>query len=192
MAKIHDLIQMVSEGEINRKLGQNHDKARMLYRQETNTIRDTEEFEVMIGDYYNHHQHIVENASPLPLRQASHTAKGILDQEYRRDGGDWFSAYTDCRDGFHGGLHTVLNRIAEGLKYRDVQSYIEDCFNKYAPRDDFEAKVELIRQFFQYYGHHLPLEMQSDRPERYAVNFQDLIYAYVNGLRQTASQLRRL
>ncbi|MCL4217603.1 MAG: hypothetical protein KJ052_11460, partial [Candidatus Hydrogenedentes bacterium] len=101
-------------------------------------------------------------------------------------------AFADARDGTNGGLRGVLDVIADGLKAQSIAHYATDQFDSRVAPVDFEAKVEIIRQFIQRFGNLLGDDIVSNRPERYASNYRELIEAYVSGMRQVSSHARRL
>ena len=123
--------------------------------------------------------------------EAAGRAKEILEQEYRRQGGNIITAYNDAHDGTNGGLRLILDKIAEQLKTESVERYIRDVFDKYVDPTSWEQKVNVISQFIARYGRMLSSSIRSDQPERYAQNYEELIKAYVESLKRTSSVFRR-
>ena len=71
-----------------------------------------------------------------PISEAAGRAKEILEQEYRRRGGDLVTAF-HVHDGTNGGLRVVLDTIAEGLKAESVERYIRDAFDRHVAPKSF-------------------------------------------------------
>lgn len=182
----------LSEREITRRVALRHDHARLQYRLERITVDTFDEFADLIGDYYNYHfAACVSGGTRLPHHEAVARAKELLDHEYRRRHIDIASAFADAQDGQSGAMRGVLDTLADGLKFESIERYIRGVFDQIAP-NDWELKVEVIRQFIQKCGDQLAPSFRADQPERYAQNYQELIRSYVNGLRETAAIFRRL
>jgi hypothetical protein len=194
MAIIDHLVNALKETTIARQIGIPHDEARLRYRLEKNTVRDWRAFESAIADYYQYHYtRCVCPGGRLPWSECAGLAKEVVERERRRTRqGDIVSAFNDARDGTHGGLKTILDIIAEGLKAESVERYTRDQFESRIPPNDFEAKVDIIRQFIERFGAQLSDSIQANRPERYAQDYQELVQSFVDGLQQTSSIFRRL
>jgi hypothetical protein len=165
----------------------------MRYPLRTNTVSSFTEFSNLIGDYYNHHfTTCVSNGGTLSRTEATGRAKEILQREYDRHHGDIVSAFNDAHDGTNGGMRRILDHIAEGLKAESVRRYIEAVFDRHVAPNSWEDKVEIIRQLIAHCDDHLTSSIQTDQPERYARDFQELIRSYVAGLQRTSTVFRRL
>jgi hypothetical protein len=190
---INSLLSELDERTIAQKIGIPHDEARMRYPINSNTTRNFHDFTWTIGDYYNEHfTTCISRGGTLPVSEAAGRAKEILEQEYRRRGGDLVTAFNDAHDGTNGGLRVVLDTIAEGLKAESVERYIRDAFDRHVAPNSWEQKVEIIRQFIAHCGSFLSSDIQTHQPERYARDFQDLIRSYISALQRTSSIFRRL
>lgn len=193
MSSIKNLLSELDERTIAQRIGIPHDEARMRYRLNSNTIRDFNEFNHIIGSYYNYHfTACVSNGGSLAMSEAAGRAKELLEKEYRRREGDIVTAYNDAHDGTQGGLRVVLDTIAEGLKAESVERYIRDAFDRHVTPNSWEQKVEIIRQFIVHCGTFLSSSIQTNQPERYARDYRELIHSYVTALQRTSSIFRRL
>lgn len=193
MTTIANILRELDERTIAREVGIPHDEARMGYSLSANTVASFEEFENVIADYLNYHYaQCVSHGGSLSRVEALGRAKEIIEQEYRRRHGDLMSSYNDAHDGTNGGLRIVLDVIAEVLKAESVERHTRDVFDRHVAPNDFEAKVEIIRQFIDRCGAYLSRSIQAERPERYAQDYQELVREYVSGLQQTSSMFRRL
>ena len=70
--------------------------------------------------------------------------------------------------------------------------YTRELFDRYVAPNEWDAKVEIVRQFIAECGVHLSTSIRADQPERYAQNFEELIRSYVEALQRTSSVFRRL
>ena len=193
MGSLDSLMAEIDELAIARNVGIPHDEVRMKYSPGKNTVESFKEFSDLIADYCNYHvSRCILHGGSLSRTEAAGKAKEILEQQYRRQGGNIMSAYTVARDGIEGGLRTIIDRISEQLKEESVERYIRDAFDKFVDPASFAQKVNIIRQLFARFGHHLSSSIRLDQPERYAANFEELIRAYVESLRKTSSVFRRL
>ena len=193
MPAIMSILDALDERTIAREVGIPHDETRMRYSLPRNTVSDFREFEDVIADYVNYHYaRCVSRGGGLSRVEALGRAKEIIEQESRRHRGDLVSAYNDAHDGIEGGMRAILDALAETLKTESVARYIREVFDRYVAPNDFEAKVEIIREFIVRCGPYLSSSIQASRPERYAHNYQELIREYVEGLKQTSSMFRRL
>ena len=189
---ITNLLAELEERHIARRIGIPHDEQRMRYQLSSNTVRDFDEFSRVIGDYYNNHMaNCVALGGRMPRSKAESRAKALVEKEYRRRGGDIVMAYNDAHDGTNGGLRSILDIIADGLKTEAVEDHIRDAFDRYVAPNSWSQKVSIIRQFIQHCGILLSSSIRSDQPERYAQNYQELIRSYVEALRTTSSIFRR-
>lgn len=188
-----NLLEELDERNIARRIGIPHDEARMRYRLNSNTVRDFDEFSRLIGDYYNHHTSTcVTYGGSMSSSKASARAKALLEKEYRRRGGDIVMAFNDAHDGTNGGMRTILDVIADGLKAESVEDHIRDVFDRYVAPNSWEQKVNIIQQLIRHCGPILSSSsIQANQPERYAQNYEELIRAFTDGLKATSSAFRR-
>ncbi|MBW1896916.1 MAG: hypothetical protein JRI47_07640 [Deltaproteobacteria bacterium] len=164
----------------------------MQYSLEKNTVETFDEFTDVIADYYNHHfRRCVAQGGALSHTEAAGRAKEILEQAYKRQGGNLITAYNDAHDGTNGGLRIILDRIAEQIKTESVERYIRDAFDRDVTPNSWEQKVHIMRQFIGRFGHLLSSSIRVDQPERYAQNYEELIRSYVESLKKTSSVFRR-
>jgi len=193
MTSVENLLTELEERTIAQRISALHDKARMRYHLHSNTVESFDEFNRIISDYYNYHfTSCVSHGGNLSSSVAASEAKELLEQEYRRRGGDLVTAYNNAHDGTNGGLRVALDVIAEGLKTKSVEGYIRDVFDRHVEPNSWAQKVEIIHQFIAHCGLHLSSLIRKDQPERYAQNYQELIRSYVNALQETSSIFRRL
>ena len=193
MPSVQSLLAALDERTIARLIGIANDEARMRYSLRSNTVGTFTEFSDRLGDYYNYHfTTCVSRGGALSQTEAAGRAKQILEQEYRRLGGDLVTSYNDAHDGTNGGLRGVLDKIAEAIKVESVERYTREVFDRHVAPNAWEDKVEIIRQFIRQCGAHLGSSIRADQPERYAHDYQELIRSYVAALRRTSTMFRRL
>ena len=186
MSNIDDLCAAINEAAIARHVGIAHDEARLAYHLpgNKNTVTNFDEFNALIADYYNHHlTQCVTHGGGLAGFEAAGRASEILESEYKHQGGDLMSAYRDAHDGTNGGMRIILDIIADHLKTESAERYVRAAFHRYVDPASWDERVEIIRQFFDRNPHVLPLSIDKNRPERYAQNYDELIKAFMDGLK---------
>ena len=189
---ITSLTAMLEERHIAREIGIPHDEARMRFPLQSNIVDSFEEFTEVLANYYNHHHAECLTGGRFSFPEAASRAKGIVENEYRKKGGDIATAYNDAHDGTNGGMRAILDIIADRLKSESVENYIKDVFDRIVAPNCFEDKVTIMTQFIAAFGSQLSTSIQQDRPERYAHDYKNLIKAYVASLQNTSSMFRRL
>ena len=187
------LLSALDERTIAREVGIPHDETRMQFSIRSNTVRDFDEFNDIIGEYYRYHYGAcVSPGGLLSTIEARSAAKEILQQEYKKRNGNISMAYNDAHDGTNGGLRAILDIIANGLKGKSVEYYIRDVFDRFVRPTEWDEKVSIIRQFIAHCGSYLSSSIRTDQPEQYAQNYEELIRSYVNALQQTSAIFRRI
>lgn len=194
MSNIDDLCAAISEPAIAQHVGIAHDEARLAYRLpgNKNTITNFDEFNALIADYYNHHlTQCVTHGGGLAHFEAAGRACEILEREYKHQGGDLMSAYRDAHGGTNGGMRIILDIIADHLKTESAERYVRGAFHRYVDPASWDERVEIISQFFERNPLFLPPYIDINRPERYAQNYDELIKAFVDGLKKFFKSSRK-
>jgi hypothetical protein len=193
MSALKAILSELDQRNLAMKIGSVHDRTRMQYRFDTNTIGGFDEFSKAIGDYYNHHFAICNsNGGKLSEAEACQAAREIVENYYRhKTRGNIVNAYNDAREGTNGGMRVILDMIADDLKMRSIERHIQQVFDRYVAPNSWEDKVAIIRQFIDTYGELLSGSIDRANPERYAQDFHTLIRQIVQTMEQTSHVLRR-
>lgn len=194
MPRINSLLRELDEGTIAREVGLPHDEARMRYTLYSNTVRDYEEFDRIIGDYYAYHfSACVARGGRLSRAEALGCAKELIEQSLRhRNGGTLQTAFHMAKTGVDGGLRAILDMISEELKAKSAERYLREVIERHANPDAWETRVEIVRELIARCGPYLDSSIRRDQPERYANNYSDLVRAYIAALQRTGSVFRRI
>ena len=192
MPSIESLLEELDERTIAQKY-RHHDEMRMNYQLDSNTCAGFEDFEEIIGDYYNDHfTQCNTYGGEFPRSQAISRAKAILEQASREHGGNLNTFYTDASTGTNNGLRRILDIIADALKSEAIAEHVRDAFDRHISPVCWEDKVEIIRQLQDVYGAVLPSELRSEQPQRFAHNYNGLVRHFAGELQRIASSFRRL
>jgi len=195
MPSFQSLMAELSEQHIAREVGAPHDNARMRYAPKRNSVGSYAEFGDEIGGYCAYHYGAcVSKGATLERYQAVGLAREIIEQQYRRRGGNIMTAYRNARYGLDGGLRAVLDAICEGLKAQAIEKYVTDVFDRHIPPDSYEDRLAVITQFLQHCGAFLGPTVDVNHPEHYAGagQYRELIDAYLESLQRTAAAIRRI
>ncbi|MFC1762900.1 hypothetical protein ACFL6U_12585 [Planctomycetota bacterium] len=192
MATIDTLISLLDERAIAQQITIPHDELRMRYPLHANTVEDFNEFRELITDYFSyHHSNSFTQGGRWSSNDAYNEVVTLLEQQYRRKGGTLTSIYHDAHSGLNGGVRIIIDNIAEALKEKAVENYINGVFDRLVAPVSYEPKVEIIRQFMAWADDVLPDDVRTERPERYAKEYKGLIRGFIQGLQQTSSVFRR-
>ena len=192
MPSIEALLSDLDERTIAQRVGIAHDEARMNYRPRSNTVRRYDEFTDLIGDYVQYHySRCISHGGHLSRAESAGRGKEMINQELRRQGGDVVSCFRDCHDGVNGGVRHCLDVLCESMKADAVEYYTRHTFDLHLPPDNWGLRVRMVGQFIQRCGVALP-GIDPSTPERYARDLEELIRAFLRGLRQMSSVFRRL
>jgi len=193
MAKIDVLLSALNERAIAQNVAIEHDQTRAEYRNYSITVETYAEFERIITDYCGHHYNkCLAKGGRLDSAQASSIAKTEIENVYKKRNGNLSSAFDDATYGINGGMRYILDIIADGLKTQAIENYTRSVFDRIVAPVDWDQKVEIIRQFIDRCGTNLHDSIDSHNPARYAQNYNELIRAYVDSLKNVSSIFRRL
>ena len=192
MSTIDSLCDALDEVAIAQHVGIAHDEARAFYSPRKNTISSFDEFSDMIGEYYSYHiGKCVVQGGRIASYEAVGRASEIVENAYKRQGGNLMSAYRNASDGTNGGMRVILDVIADRLKEESVERYVRHAFNRHVDPSSWDQKVGIIRQFIDRNRHLLGSAIDSSHPERYAQNYDELIRAFMDALKKSSNLFRK-
>ena len=193
MGSLSSILEQLDERYIAKLIAIPHDEARMKYYLASSTVADIDEFARIIGLYYNYHfTTCVSHGGFLTIAESEGKAKEILEREYRQRGGGFVAAFSDANYGTNGGLRSILDAIAESLKAGSIERHIRRVFDTEVQPNSWASKVDIIRQFMAQCGPDVRRHLDTAHPERYAAEYEDLLRAYMDGLRKTSSLFLRI
>lgn len=189
METIFGLLRRLDSRTIAARISAPIDKAREHYPLAAKLRRLGSE-EAVITDYY---QYLIRSrcGASFDLQepaQAAMEARELLNDAYRRRNGNVFCAIYDAENGINGGLPGVIDVLTEAFKNWLIRSHIDSVLHIRG-----EDRIELLRQFFTYFGSDLPASTRLDEPELYsqADVFRNIILSYVRGREQVIRRLNQ-
>ena len=194
--RIAAILDKLDREHIAREVSDAHRMARESYSGlRKNTVADHKEFHYRICDYFRHHfAHTITrsltlrgDAFTLPDDLVSSEAWRLVDQSYR-DYGGYEGAYNNARSGEAGGMHGVLNGIADMLRAQQEHQYIKYVLRTSADPMDFEGKMELTKQVLDRFSDYLSPAERTRSPADLARNFE----TFIEDIARKISEIRRM
>jgi hypothetical protein len=147
------ILRLLDQSRINREVLMPHDEARETFRLPTMRARDAREFKWIVTTYYQHHlRHSGEGTASEDV--AFGQVKRLLDSLFNKD--QYQEGYNVALrmglDGADGGLRNVLNQIADTLKARHLQDYLEHVYHDHINPLSKTENLELSRAFYRRFG----------------------------------------
>ena len=168
------------------------DEARARYSLNEITVESHEEFLDILSAFYKYlGRHT--NALKKPLNDATiiTEALDICEKTFREEKG-FKGALAEARHATHGGLRYVLDKITEYLKQEAREKHVLKTFKENIDPLDFKIKTTLVKELIKIGRDHLPDEIISQPPERFAENYEEIIAVYAKSQNALASLLNRL
>jgi hypothetical protein len=192
MGVLENIIRELDETYVIGHVTGRHDDARIQFSLNSNTVSDDAGFDTLIAEYYNHHYtKCVSGGGKLSRAEAGGKAKNILENDYRNRGMDKLNAYQDGKTGSNGGMRKILDILMERLKSEALEFHIRDVLDRYVAPTSFEEQTSIIRELIQ----KMPLssaQIDTQHPERYAKNYEELIRVLADSLKSQYASFRRL
>ena len=170
------------------------DTARATYMLDSLTVESSEQFYDCISAFYLHLQRHVNSPSESLDREAVRAgAIAEIDKAFFNRGGHRAAMHEACEP-VHGGMKFILDCMTEQFKIerrsKHINRVIKEALNPMEP----DAQVSFVRALLQRLAAHLPPEIVSGPPERFAKNDDELkvlVMTYVQSLDRIAEVFRR-
>lgn len=147
------ILDLIDQTRINRTVLLKHDEARETFRLPKVVVSDHQEFKYLISSYVEHHLRTVGEGTPSSA-SAFGEAKRILDNAFNQDQfqDGYARALQMALDGSQGGMRAILNEIADVLKRRALQDYMDHVYHQHINVLSKQDNLALSRAFFQRFG----------------------------------------
>lgn len=168
MINISNLLKAISEETIAEEVWKDSDLFRKNYSMKKNTVKDFDEFRIVVATYYQkHHSHIwTSGRAKYPIDYAEEEAFRLLRKIFRtKDRYGFRIAYHMAQTGENGGLKTVLDAIHMSLREEQERGYISAMVRKYVGLDpDIDTMEEIAKQYAEYINQFLPEKDKINNP----------------------------
>ncbi len=179
MPRFQDIMQHLHPKVIIEKVELPHDTARAKYALPSSIASSHSEFEKIIINYTDHHMKEVFNGSTLPPDHLLSKAQNFLERTANLKQ----SIFTGL-SGTDGGMHTVLNNIAEAFKSEAKQAYFVYVIDTFIDPLSFAEVVEVMRDLKGRLGGYSPQPFAYIQAESMAGDYKDILWQYINSLGQ--------
>ena len=168
------------------------DAARASYLMESVTVDTYDAFIETITSFYLHlvrHTRVV--SEPIDLNGAGAEAFSLVERAFSKEGG-FKEALSEARHGGRGGIRYVLDKMTAQLKMEEQEKHIHHILRATLDPLDWEGKVHIMRDLMKRLRLHLPHEITSQPPEKFAVHHEALVKEYARSMDQVTSLFRSL
>lgn len=147
------ILGLIDQTRINRAVLMQHDEARETFKLPRLVVRDHQEFKYLVSSYVEHHLRHVGEGNPRKAA-AFGEAKRISDRAFSEDKFQegYARAQQMALDGSGGGMRAVLNAIADVLKRRALEDYMDHVYHEHIDVLSKEDNKALSRAFFHRFG----------------------------------------
>jgi len=169
------LTEELDPDKINEKVELPHIRAHHKYKLEKISITDYADFRQQIIKYMQHHHKEIFKTD-MPDEIAFTKALEIL-KEFKDEAGNkgFIAAYQSARKGR---LGDVIKALAVAEEKEHSASYIHNIFHQIDPLD-WDAHVDLVRQYKSKYGSLMPKELKQKSDEELAKDYNSLIKHHI-------------
>jgi hypothetical protein len=186
----HILEQLDSHAELS--VTSPYDEARGKYSFNTEAVCEYEEFIDAITAFYTHlYRYTNKVQGKIDKNQLGAEALHVLKETFKGENG-YKEALVEVKYRNHGGLGYIFNKITEYLKNQAWEKHSLKTFKENIDPFDFRVKVNLIKEILNRSKDHLPEEILSQPPERFAENPEEIIKAFIQIRKVLETALRRL
>jgi len=186
-----DIIQAeISAEALATKFGIQIDSARATYVIDSVIVKSYGGFYDSTISFFAHLIRHTRNLSdPVDMKVVGAEAFELLEKAFSREGGVQ-AAYAEALCGLRGGMKLVIDQITEAFKKEEQYKYVNFVFKAALDPLDWDGKVALMGELLKRLKNHLPSEIVSQPPERYARYYDTILRAYINSVDQVKSLFR--
>jgi len=189
--KLGLLLSEIDE-EVLTLMGLPIDSARAAYTMESITVESYDAFLETITSFYIHLMRYTGKVSdPVDRNVSGAEAIELLERTFSGNGG-FNKALSDSNNGTSGGLRHVLDMMTARFKREEKEKHVNLVLKMALDPLKFEDKITLMAALLKRLESHLPAEIVSQPPERYAGHYETIVRAYVQSMDQMKSVIRSL
>ena len=173
-------------------IGHPIDLARATYLIDSVTVGSNNDLVDTITSFYVHMiRHTGKIAEPVDLATAGAEALALLERAFSRNGG-FNAALSEGKMPVSGGLRFILDKMTEQFKMEQHEKHVNHVLKSVLDPLDWKSKVSLIGALLKRLRSHLPSDIVSEPPDRFAGKYEDIVKAYVRSADQMKSLFRSL
>jgi len=191
-ASVSTVLSRIAPQYLDTSIGVPIDGARATFVLDSTIAGSYHDFQDTISGFYLHLLRHLNRVSPtLAARDVRPDAHALLKRAYARDGGVE-QAWAKARSGSEGGLRSVLDDMTETFKHEEKEHYVNLVLKEAFDPLDQAAKVAFMTDLLRALTPHLPPEIVSQPPQRFAAGYEEITRAYVNAMDRLHRVLRAM
>ena len=168
------------------------DLARATYLLDSLNVRSYNDFVDTITSFFIHLvRHTRKISEPVDRATAGGEAIALLERAFSRNGG-FNAALSESKTPVNGGLRFILDRLVEQFKMEQQEKHVNHILKSALDPLDWESKVDLMEALLKHLQPHLPADILSQSPDRFAGQYEAIVKAYVRSSDQIKSLFRSL
>ena len=186
------LLEKLDPEYIETNITRPFDEARARYSLSEITVKSHEEFLDILSAFYKYlllHTSMLQK--PLDKSSTTNEALNICEKTFEGEKG-FKGALAEARHATRGGLRYILDQITEYLKQEAREKHVLKTFKENIDPLDFKIKTALVTELIKMGQEHLPDEIVSQPPERFAENYEEIISVYAKSQNALTALLNRL
>ena len=166
------------------------DLARLGYKIRSNTLKDSTEFEELVGDFVQCVYRDIWSGTRMPEFEARSRGKQMLEHAGRRRGQTVMNYLAMCLEGVEGGVRGVLDTITEAIKSEVTEHYLDSVIDEHVRMDSDDDRRAITEAILSQYGHMLPHSIRSKPVEHFVAHYKTLLRELASTIRDNARQFR--
>ena len=179
---LQNMITMINAGALAQKIGIPLDSARASYHLDSVLIDSHESFNDTVTSFVIHLLSRIRGIeADQPAEAYSGESFALLERTFARDGGVK-GAMLEARTGVRGGMRYILDALTEQFKKEEREKEVNRVLLEALDPLDWDSQVAVIKALMERLWVHLPEDITSQPPERYANYVQLLSKAYVESM----------
>jgi hypothetical protein len=168
------------------------DNARAVYVMDSIKVESNEEFTDLIASFYIHLlRHTRKVLDPVDMKAAGTEGFALLERAFSKKGG-LPGALAEARNATNGGLRYIFDLMTEQFKHEQLEKHVNFVLKSELDPLDWDGKVTLMGALLASLKAHLPPEIVSQPPERYAGHYDNIVRAYVESMDQVKLLFRTI
>ncbi len=189
---LENVLSEISEDNLARKIALPIDTARASYTMDSVTVRSKKEFFDTIVAFYLHiKRHTREVIEPADKKAGRGKAVNLVDRAFSDMGGRK-AAMAFGKDGINGGMRFVLDRMTDQYKFEELNDHVNGVVEVTLDSLDEDDQVAFMGAFLNKIGNHLPPDIRSEPPHRYAKDHKPIVREYVKSMDRVKRLFRAL
>lgn len=138
------------------------DKAVISFKAGSGVVKNQEEFESIMVNFFCHVENVVLKINPRRLPHPDmdgHRCNNMLRKEYGPNGEN--TAFVIAKSGTEGGLYSVLRAVARHMADEYAENYIGSFISEFWDSLSVDEKLAVSKEYLDKYGRLIPSELME-------------------------------